>query len=256
MVCKLLKALYGLKQSLQLWYKRFSGFLLEKLGLARIHADHSIFITKAGLNGLIVRTFVDDIKVIAPKRSGIIQRVKTQLTAAFSMVDMGPISFYLGLKVEQNRKKRTIKLSQPAYIDKVLNRFNFDKTNTVNTLMKVTTLLQPRAEGDGEATAAEKERYQGMTGSIMFSMVETRPDISFATSVASRFGKNLGHQNTEAVKTILCYLKSSRDRGITYGGQDKLLVEGYSDSDWAKDKDNRKSTSGFIFMLKGGPVSW
>lgn len=57
--------------------------------------------------------------------------------------------------------------------------------------MKETTLLQPRTEGDGEATAAEKERYQGMTGSIMFSMVETRPDISFATSVASRFAKTL-----------------------------------------------------------------
>ena len=201
-------------------------------------------------------TFVDDIKVIAPKGSGIIQRVKTELTAAFSMVDMGPISFYLGLKVERNREKRTIKLFQPAYIDKVLNRFHLDKANTVNTPMKETTLLQPRAEGDGEATAAEKERYQGMTGSIMFSMVETRPDISFATSVASRFAKNLGHQHTEAVKTILRYLKSSRDRGITYGGQDKLLVEGYSDSDWAGDKDSRKSTSGFIFMLNGEPVSW
>lgn len=58
------------------------------------------------------------------------------------------------------------------------------------------------------------------------------------------------------MKTILRYLKSSRDRGITYGDQDKLLVEGYSDSDWAGDKDSRKSTSGFIFMLNGGPVSW
>ncbi len=105
MVCKLLKALYGLKQSPRLWYERLSGFLLEKLGLARIHADHSIFITKAGLNGPIVSTFVDDIKVMAPKGSGLIQRIKTELTAAFSIVDMGPISFYLGLKVERNREK-------------------------------------------------------------------------------------------------------------------------------------------------------
>lgn len=256
MVCKLLKALYGLKQSPRLWYERLSGFLLEKLGLACTHADHSIFITKAGLNGPIVSTFVNDIKIMAPKESGIIQRVKAELIVAFSMVDMGSISFYLGLKVERNREERTIKLSQPAYIDKVLNKFHLDKANTVNTPMKETTLLQPRAEGDGEATTAEKERYQGMTGSIMFFMVETRPDISFATSVASRFAKNPGHQHTEAVKTIFRYLKGSRDQGITYGGQDKLLVEGYLDSDWAGDKDSRKSTSGFIFMLNGGPVSW
>lgn len=236
MVCRLLKGLYGLKQSPKLWYERLSGFFQEKLGLARIHADHSIFITKAGLNGPIVSTFVDDIKMMAPKGSGIFQQVKVQLTAAFSMVDMGPISFYLGLKVERNSDNRTIKLSQPAYIDKVLNQFYLDKAKTVNTPMKEITLLQPRTEG--EATAAEKERYQGMTGSIMFSIVETRPNISFATSVASRFAKNLGHQHTEAVKPILRYLKGSKERGITYGGQDKLLVEGYSESDRAGDKDD------------------
>ena len=121
MVCRLLKALYGLKQSPRLWYERLSGFLLEKLGLARIHADHGVFITKAGLNGPIVSTFFDDIKIMAPKGSGIIQQVKAQLTAAFSMIDMSHISFYIGLKVERNRDNRTIKLFQSVYIDKVLN---------------------------------------------------------------------------------------------------------------------------------------
>ena len=120
MVCRLLKALYGLKQSPRLWYERLSGFLLEKLGLARIHADHSIFIIKADLNGPIMSTFVDDIKIMGIKGSGFIKRVKAELAAAFSMVDMGPISFYLGLKVTRDREKKTIKLSQPAYIDKVL----------------------------------------------------------------------------------------------------------------------------------------
>ena len=95
-----------------------------------------------------------------------------------------------------------------------------------------------------------------MTGSIMFSMVETRPDIAFATSLVSRFAKNPSHQHTEAVKTILKYLKGSKHRGITYGGDEELKIEGYSDSDWAGDKDSRKSTSGFIFMLNGGPISW
>ena len=87
-------------------------------------------------------------------------------------------------------------------------------------------------------------------------MVETRPDIAYATSVASRFAKNPFHQHTKAVKTILRYLKGSRDRGITYGGEKELRVEGYLDSDWAGDKESQKSTSGFIFMLNRGPVSW
>ena len=208
MVCKLLKALYGLKQSPRLWYERLSTFLLEKLGLKRINADHSIFVTIAGLDGPIVSTFVDDIKIMAPKGSGMIERVKAELASAFSMVDMGPISFYLGLKVERDREKKTIKLSQPAYIDKVLAKFHLDKAHPVNTPMKENALLHQRT--DGEASASEKERYQGMTGSLMFSMVETRPDIAFTTSVASRFAKNPSHLYIEAVKTILRYMKDSK----------------------------------------------
>ena len=68
MVCKLFKSLYGLKQSPRLWYEALSTFLLEKLDLKQINADHSIFVTKAGLNGPIVSIFVDDIKIMGPKR--------------------------------------------------------------------------------------------------------------------------------------------------------------------------------------------
>ena len=89
----------------------------------------------------------------------------------------------------------------------------------------------------------------------MFSMVETRPDIAFAISVTSRYAKNPSHLHIEAVKMILKYLKGSKDRGIVYGGG-TLDIEGYSDSDWAGDKESRKSTSGYIFMLNGGPVNW
>lgn len=155
MVCKLLKALYDLKQSLRLWYKRLSTFLLQQLGLQQINADHSIFVTNASLEGPVVSTFVDGIKIMASKESGIIEHEMAELTFAFLMADMGPISFYLGLKVEQDREKKTIKLSQPAYIDKVLAKFHLDKAHPVNTPMKESALLQPKT--DGEASASERE---------------------------------------------------------------------------------------------------
>lgn len=72
----------------------------------------------------------------------------------------------------------------------------------------------------------------------MFSIVKTRPNITFATSIASCFAKNLGHQHTKAVKTILQYLKGSKKHEITYGGQNKLLVKEYSNSNWAGDKES------------------
>lgn len=140
MVCRLNKVLYNLKQSPRLRYKHLSLFLLEKLGLSQINADHSIFIMQDGLKSSIVSIFVDGIKIMGPIRSGVIEKVKRELTAAFEIVDLGPIRFYLGLKVEQNREKKTIKLSQPTYIQKVLAKYHFDKANPTNTLMKGATL--------------------------------------------------------------------------------------------------------------------
>ena len=89
----------------------------------------------------------------------------------------------------------------------------------------------------------------------MFAMIETRPDIAFATSVVSRYAKNPGKTHMEAAKHILRYLSGTKNRGITFGGGD-LFIQGYSDSDWAGDKEQRKSTSGYVFMLNNGPISW
>lgn len=102
MVCRLNKALYGLKQSHQLWYKCLFSFLFEKLGLFQINADHNIFITYHRLNSLIASTFVDNIKIMGPKGSKTIEKVRRKLITAFEIVDMQPISFYLGLKVKRN----------------------------------------------------------------------------------------------------------------------------------------------------------
>lgn len=64
-----------------------------------------------------------------------IEKVKQEFTATFSMIDMGLISFYVGLKMEQDQKYKLIKLFQPIYIEKVLAKFHFDKANLVNTPM-------------------------------------------------------------------------------------------------------------------------
>lgn len=71
-----------------------------------------------------------------------IEQVKLELSSAFSMVDIGPVSFYLDLKLQRDRENWKIKLSQPVYIDKILSKFQFDKAYTVNTPMKKSAILK------------------------------------------------------------------------------------------------------------------
>lgn len=98
---------------------------------------------------------------MAIKGSGFIEKVKAKLASAFQMVDMGPISFYLGLKIERDREQKTIKLSQPAYIEKILRKFFLDQANPSNTPMRESMQLLPSDSGR-QATNAEQEKYQGV----------------------------------------------------------------------------------------------
>ena len=157
MVYILLKALYNLKQSPRLWYERLSTFFLERLSLKQTHTDYSIFTIDADLDRPIVSMFIENIKIMGPNGSRVIQKVKDELIAVFSMVDMSFISFYLDLKVERDWEKRTMKLSQPAYIDKVLKKYHLDNTNAVNIPMKETVPLMPKT--DGKASPSKRETY-------------------------------------------------------------------------------------------------
>lgn len=162
-------------------------------------------------------TFVDDIKIMGAKNSEVIGRVKKDLTAAFEIVNIGSISFYLGLKISRDCKSKTLKFSQPTYIVKILSKFYLTQANGANMLIKKSLLIFNKRE----AMLAKQKYFQRMTSSIIFLIVETRPNIAFVTSVVSQFAKNPLHQYTEAVKTILQYLKTTRDTGIPYEGEQR-----------------------------------
>lgn len=107
-VCKLNKALYGLKQAPRLWYETLASHLIEKLGLERLNTDHEIFATAIGIDSSFISLWVNDLNLFTPRGSPWMKKMKDELSAAFRMVDIGPIQFYLRLKVEQDREKKII----------------------------------------------------------------------------------------------------------------------------------------------------
>ncbi|CAL8993231.1 unnamed protein product, partial [Prunus brigantina] len=107
-----------------------------------------------------------------------------------------------------------------------------------------------------EIQQMSKIPYASAIGSLMYAMVCTRPDISYAVSVTSRYQSNPGLDHWGAVKCILKYLRRTKDMFLVYGGTSELQVEAFTDSDFASDVDDRKSTSGYVFILNGGVVSW
>jgi hypothetical protein len=102
----------------------------------------------------------------------------------------------------------------------------------------------------------------------MYAMLGTRPDLAFTVSTLSKYCSNPTPEHALAAQRTLRYLRKTINAGITYGGQENPAIQeaiggpitigitGFTDSDWAGDKDSRKSTSGYVFLLHGGAVSW
>ena len=103
--------------------------------------------------------------------------------------------------------------------------------------------------------------YRAAVGALIYLMICTRPDIAFPISRLSKFVAKPGTKHAAALKHLFCYLRGTIDIGISFSAPNSLSnphpqLIGYSDSNFATDLDNRRSTSGFVFLLNGGPISW
>jgi len=101
-----------------------------------------------------------------------------------------------------------------------------------------------------------KVPYASTIGSIMIAMICTRPDVSYALSVVSRYQNNLGESHWTLIKNILKYLRRTKDVFLIYGGEEELVVNGYTDASFQTDTYDSQSQSGFVFTINGGAVSW
>ena len=101
-----------------------------------------------------------------------------------------------------------------------------------------------------------KTPYASAIGSLMYAMLCTRPDIAYAVSLTSRYQSDPGVDHWTAVKNILKYLRRTKDMVLSYGGDEQLVVNGYTDASWNTDPDDSKSQSGYVFILNGAAVSW
>ncbi|GJZ57254.1 retrovirus-related pol polyprotein from transposon TNT 1-94 [Tanacetum coccineum] len=186
-----------------------------------------------------------------------INKLKAQLAREFKMKDLGPANKILGMQIHRCRVSRKIWLSQKSYVKKILQRFNMQYCKPISTLFPTDVKLSSKMSSSSEKERIEISQvpYASAVGSLMFAMIYTRPNIAHAVGVVSRYMAEPGRQHWEAKKRILRYIKGTSDVALCFRDSD-LIVKGYVDSDYACDLDGSKSTTGYVFTLSGGTVSW
>lgn len=248
-VYRLKKALYGLKQAPRAWYGRIEGYFLKE-GFKKCPHEPTLFVKSAEGSDdfLIVSIYVDDL-IITGTTPALIEQFKTSMKSEFDMSDMGEMCYFLG--VEVNQTEDGIHLSQRKYAREILERFNMEDCNEVrNPIVPGCKLIKDDQSGFVDAAV-----YKQMVGCVMY-LAATRPDIMFIAGQLCRYMEAPTEQHMAAMKKLLRYIQGTKELGIFYkkGGSDRLVA--YSDSDYAGDHDNRRSTSGYVCFLSGAAIAW
>ncbi|XP_020272454.1 uncharacterized protein LOC109847633 [Asparagus officinalis] len=179
----------------------------------------------------------------------VVEEFKSCMMRQFEMTDLGLLHYFLGLEV--NQSANGIFISQSKYAADLLKRFKMMNCKPASTPMNVNESLKAN---DGTGSASSKY-FRSMIGGLNY-LSHTRPDIAFSVSVVSRFMHSPSMHHLGAAKTILCYIVGTVDFGIWYSRVSNFKLCGFTDSDWASCLDGGKSTSGHVFSLGSGVISW
>ena len=252
LIVRLLKSIYGLKQSPRLWNRHIDAFLRTQ-GFLPSEFDVAFYVRtdpNGRLTGMLA-LYVDDF-TICTRTIAEMTYLKAELEKHYKMEDMGEIAYSLALQVLRDRSQRTLTLGQKKYVIDINKRFNLLDARPALTPLDPNNPLRLN-ELEPETDVGE---YQSMVGSLMYLVMGTRPDIAFAVSKLSQFLVNPRKSHRDAAVRTLRYAYTTKSYVLTYGGASDLQILGYSDADYAGDLETRRSTSGFVFTLNHGAISW
>ena len=170
------------------------------------------------------------------------------------MVDQGELQFILGMSVKRDRKRKTLFISQEKYLENTLNRFGMKDCKPVSTPLDTGKTFHKRTTDE---EPFNKETYQQAIGCLTYVSTATRPDIAAAVGLLSQYMADPSNDHWLGIKRLLRYIKGTFMYGlkfVAHENDDDLL--GYADTNWAGDVDTRRSTSGYIFKIADGVVSW
>ncbi|XP_042387961.1 uncharacterized mitochondrial protein AtMg00810-like [Zingiber officinale] len=236
-----------LKQAPRAWYGKIAEFLTQS-GYLVTSVYFSLFIKTNKGKLAIVLVYVDDLVITGDDKAEILQ-TKENLSVQFQMKELGQLKYFLGLEID--RTQSGIFLCQQKYSEDLLKKFGMLKCKPISTPMEQNVRMCAH-EGKSLEDAT---MYQQLIGSLVY-LTLTRPDISYAISVISQYMQNPNKPHLEAARRILRYVKNTIDYDLLYKRNEDCKLVGYCDADYAGDYDTRRSTTGYVFKLGSGTISW
>lgn len=233
-----------------MWNERFNQFIL-KIGFKGCLSDHCLYVRDVNGIACCVLLYVDDLLIVSSDMRTI-NAIKQLFSNEFEITDVGEASAFLGVHIERDGNNHSISMSQMSYLAKVLRKFNMNDCKEVSTPIENGIDLG-KCNSNGDCNAP----YRELMGCLTYATITTRPDLCAATNHFSRFQSCYDDEHFKCAKRTLRYIKGTMDLKLVYVRNiDAEPLIGYTDADWAGDKNDRKSTSGYVYKVFGNTVGW
>jgi len=256
-VYRLLKPLYGMPSAARAWHTTMSAFLAKK-GCATVGFKKSMWtVTIAGAR-ILLGAHIDD-SVIACANRQVLDGFRARLLDALDSEGTyeGVMQHY-PCEVTRDMDKGTTYLSQTHYAEEILRTDNFWNATPGLTPMQPNTRLN-KDDCDKNPALDFHRRYRGIVSSLGYLVTTTRPDLAWTYSELSKYVQFPGKNHMLAAEHVLCYLRDTWNQTICYScdsDETPNVLWGWLDADWAGDTDTRRSHTGYIRIMNGGPISW
>lgn len=254
-VLRLKKSLYGLKQAPRMWNKLLTGVLTKEIGCECTAVDESVLTCKRGNSVCYICVYVDDI-ILATSDHELLKVLIKELCGKFKARHLGPASLFCGMVITRNREKRILYLSESQKVDNLLQTYGMEQAKEARVPLGV-----PLSELKGVDDEAIVTQYQQLVGQLLYISTTVRPDIAHAAATLSRYMSKPSLTHWNAAKSVLRYLKKTRDYALCLGqlndeSDEEFEIIGFCDADYATDVDTRRSRTGYLFLLNGSLITW
>jgi hypothetical protein len=247
-ICKLNKALYELKQSSKVWFETLTKFFFS-LDYVFLNVEFNVFMK----NDIMIVIYLNDL-ILTEFNLAIIFWLKNALNDQFEMSDLDSCIYYLDMMISRNRRLRLLILNQSFYVEQMLRDHEMWDCKSLIILMNVSCRLI-KISDEYIADKSLKINYQSIVRSLMYIMLKTRFDITYFILVISRYVFNLTQTHWQAVKRIFRYLRETYQMKLMFREALKSLKD-YTNSNWAKDQNIRRSISEYAFNVNSEIISW
>ena len=274
-VLKLKRALYGTKQASRLWQETLTKHLVDKMGFKQCKNDPCLFIKRQGEGVCILGVYVDDI-IVAHNGVMLDWFIKGFTgDGGFNSKHLGPLSWFLGMAIDQNESDKSITINQGKYIEKMVAKFiTSSKAREYKPAMPCDPASFQKlrcANNDGERDRVSKLPYLELIGSLLYLSTMTRPDIAYHMSVLCSFMHDPTAECFDAAIELLHYVSTTQHQFIRYSGstsapdsmphlKGQISKSGglvaYSDASWHKGDELGYNMFGYVVYLYGGVISY